>query len=178
MGTTAYGGKGSKGRAANGDRLVGAAKCRREQHPLASCQNPPSPPLPILENSTFCDTCHMFKLRLGPPKSMGDSFVQTNVDLMVLFLCPHASALKFQMVLGCIFTMFLAHFISRGIPWESPLYFSQICTFLSMPILAHFAADHEVGFVHVFVGCSCCARRQFHQKHVYSRRATRRSQAD
>ena len=28
MGTTAYGGKGSKGRAANGDRPVGAASCR------------------------------------------------------------------------------------------------------------------------------------------------------
>ena len=41
MGTTAYGGKGSKGRAANGDRPVGAASCRREQHTMASCQPPP-----------------------------------------------------------------------------------------------------------------------------------------
>ena len=31
MGTTSYGGEGSMGRAANGDRLVGAS-CRREQH--------------------------------------------------------------------------------------------------------------------------------------------------
>ena len=43
MGTTTYGGKGSKGRAANGDRLVGAASCRRDHHTMASCQNPPSP---------------------------------------------------------------------------------------------------------------------------------------
>ena len=32
--------KGSKGRAANGDRPVGAASCRQEQHTMASCQNP------------------------------------------------------------------------------------------------------------------------------------------
>ena len=32
MGTIAYGGKGSKGRAVNGDRPMGAADCRREQH--------------------------------------------------------------------------------------------------------------------------------------------------
>ena len=41
MGTTTYGGKGSKGRAANGDRPVGAASCRREQHTMGSCQPPP-----------------------------------------------------------------------------------------------------------------------------------------
>ena len=41
MGTTAYGGKGSKGRVANGDRPVGAASCRREQYTMASCQTPP-----------------------------------------------------------------------------------------------------------------------------------------
>ena len=41
MGTTAYGGKGSKGRAANGDRPVGAASCRRDHHTMASCQSPP-----------------------------------------------------------------------------------------------------------------------------------------
>ena len=40
MGTTAYGGKGSKGRAANGDRPVGAASCRREHYTMASCQTP------------------------------------------------------------------------------------------------------------------------------------------
>ena len=41
MGTTAYGGKRSKGMAANGDRPVGAASCRRDHHTMASCQNPP-----------------------------------------------------------------------------------------------------------------------------------------
>ena len=40
MGTTAYGGNGSKGRAANGDQPVGAASCRREQYTMASCQTP------------------------------------------------------------------------------------------------------------------------------------------
>ena len=39
MGTTADGGKGSKERAANGDRPVGAASCRRDHHTMASCQN-------------------------------------------------------------------------------------------------------------------------------------------
>ena len=32
MGSSADGGKGSKGRAANGDRPVGAASCRRDHH--------------------------------------------------------------------------------------------------------------------------------------------------
>ena len=36
---TADGGKGSKGRAANGDRPVGAASCRQQQHTMATCQN-------------------------------------------------------------------------------------------------------------------------------------------
>ena len=40
MGPTAYGGKGSEGRAANGDRPVGAASCRRDHHTMASCPNP------------------------------------------------------------------------------------------------------------------------------------------
>ena len=43
MGTTAYGGKGSKGRAANGDPPVGAASCKREQYTKATCQKPPPP---------------------------------------------------------------------------------------------------------------------------------------
>ena len=43
MGTTAYGGKGSKG---NGDRRIGAASCRREEHTMATCQ-PPPPPWPV-----------------------------------------------------------------------------------------------------------------------------------
>ena len=37
MGTTAYGGKGSKG---SEWRPVGTASCRREQHTMATCQNP------------------------------------------------------------------------------------------------------------------------------------------
>ena len=44
MGTTADGGRGPKGRAANGDRPVGAARCRRDHHTMASCQPPPPPP--------------------------------------------------------------------------------------------------------------------------------------
>ena len=43
MGTTAYGGKESKGRAANGDGPIGAASCRREQHTMATYQPPPPP---------------------------------------------------------------------------------------------------------------------------------------
>ena len=41
MGTTANEGKGSQGRAANGDRQIGASSCRREQHATATCQTPP-----------------------------------------------------------------------------------------------------------------------------------------
>ena len=41
MGTTADGGKGSKGRAANGDRPMGAARSRREQHTKGDVPNPP-----------------------------------------------------------------------------------------------------------------------------------------
>ena len=48
MGTTAYGGEGSKERAANGDRPVGAATCRRDHHTMASSQNPPPSPAPSL----------------------------------------------------------------------------------------------------------------------------------
>ena len=33
-------GKGSEGRAANGDRPVGTASCRRDHHTMVSCQNP------------------------------------------------------------------------------------------------------------------------------------------
>ena len=40
-GTTADGGKGSKGRAANGDRPIGAARCRREQCTKGDIPNPP-----------------------------------------------------------------------------------------------------------------------------------------
>ena len=54
MGPTAYGGKGSKGRVANGDGPVDATSCRREQYTMASCPTlpldpPPPPPLPLLE---------------------------------------------------------------------------------------------------------------------------------
>ena len=41
MGTTADGGRGSEGRAANGDRPVGAARCRREQHTQGVMPAPP-----------------------------------------------------------------------------------------------------------------------------------------
>ena len=41
MGTTTYGGKGSKGRMANGDWPVGAASCRQEQYTMATCQKLP-----------------------------------------------------------------------------------------------------------------------------------------
>ena len=40
MGATAYEGKGSKGRVVNGDRPIGAASCRREQHTKGDMPNP------------------------------------------------------------------------------------------------------------------------------------------
>ena len=66
MGTTADGGKGSKGRAANGDRPVGAASRRREQYTEATCQPPPPPP-------TYCGVHYLwfafvcFLIRSHPP---------------------------------------------------------------------------------------------------------------
>ena len=44
MGTTAYGGRGSNGRAANGDRPMGAAGCRRERYTKGDMPTPPPPP--------------------------------------------------------------------------------------------------------------------------------------
>ena len=42
--TTAHGGRGSKGRAVNGDRPIGAARCRREQYTKGVMPTPPPPP--------------------------------------------------------------------------------------------------------------------------------------
>ena len=55
MGTAAYGGKGSKGRAANGDRQVGAASCRVDHHTMASCQPPPPPHTHNMHNKQALD---------------------------------------------------------------------------------------------------------------------------
>ena len=49
MGTTAYGGKGSKGRAANGDRPIGTASCRREQHTNGNMATPPRVHIHVLQ---------------------------------------------------------------------------------------------------------------------------------
>ena len=48
MGTTAYGEKGSKGKATNDDRPVGVATCRREQHTMRHAKPPRSRPLILL----------------------------------------------------------------------------------------------------------------------------------
>ena len=44
MGTAADGGKGSKGRAANGNRPIAAPSYRREQHTKGDMPTPPPPP--------------------------------------------------------------------------------------------------------------------------------------
>ena len=59
MGTTAYGGKGGKGRAANGDRPVGAASCRRDHHTMVSCQNP----------RAHCETRRAVPVELRPKRA-------------------------------------------------------------------------------------------------------------
>ena len=69
MGTTAYGGKGSKGRAANGDRPVGAASCRRDHHTMASCQTPP-PQLWLLQAPVRKGLC-VAPPCSGPPNLSG-----------------------------------------------------------------------------------------------------------
>ena len=63
MGTTAYGGKGSKGRAANGDRPVGAASCRRDHHTMASCQNPQEKVEPQEDEVQFGDKCLKYTIK-------------------------------------------------------------------------------------------------------------------
>ena len=47
MGTAARGGRGSKGRAANDDRPIGAARCRREQYTQGDMPNRHPPPPPV-----------------------------------------------------------------------------------------------------------------------------------
>ena len=44
MGTTACGGKGSKGRAATGDRPIGAARCSPEESTKGRMPDPPNTP--------------------------------------------------------------------------------------------------------------------------------------
>ena len=58
MGTTAYGGERSKGRAANGDRPVGAASCRREQHTMRHANPPPPPWEPMGWATPPSPACH------------------------------------------------------------------------------------------------------------------------
>ena len=65
MGTTAYGGKESKGRAANGDRPIGAASCRREQHTQGDMSTPPPLPAPKVVS---WGACRKF-LAVGQPYS-------------------------------------------------------------------------------------------------------------
>ena len=43
MGTAADGGRGSEGRAAKGNRPIGAAGCRREQYTKGDMPKPPTP---------------------------------------------------------------------------------------------------------------------------------------
>ena len=66
MGTTAYGGKGSKGRASNGDRPVGATSCRQEQYTMASCQTPPPLQCPKAQCAHLGEElCHCFSRNEG-----------------------------------------------------------------------------------------------------------------
>ena len=53
MGTTAHG-KGSKGRAADGDRPIGAASCRREQHPWQHALPPSRTVTKVLPHVARC----------------------------------------------------------------------------------------------------------------------------
>ena len=72
MGTIACGGRGSKGRAANGKWPLGAANCRREQYPRATCQ--PSP----LQRAT--SPAHLL-----PPRGDSRGYVATLIPLPMLW---------------------------------------------------------------------------------------------
>ena len=83
MGTTSYGGKGSKGMAANGDQPVGAASCRREEHTMASC-HPPPPPVHVMAPFFFC-----FQRRVGSKRKYPlrmDSLLTQSVAFTLLWL--------------------------------------------------------------------------------------------
>ena len=64
MGTTAYGGKGSKERAANGHQPIGAASCKREQYTKATCQPPP----PLFLGPPATTRSSPFLARMSVPK--------------------------------------------------------------------------------------------------------------
>ena len=66
MDTTAFGGKGSKGRAANGDQPIGATSCRREQHTKATCQTPRS----MVEDSLLKRQTRTYTRRYQPAYSL------------------------------------------------------------------------------------------------------------
>ena len=99
MGTTAYGGKGSKGRAANGDRPVGAASCRRDHHPMASCQTPPPRQLQMR-------TIHHRVMPNPPPRPVTAPYAGNCVNLAARLMTygernPSGALKKFRSVVRC-----------------------------------------------------------------------------
>ena len=94
MGTTADGGKGSEGRAANGDRPVGAANCRREPYTMASCQTPPSARAAAGVVSAICGPMSYFAFCKYPPPPS----VRTTADRVqhsyLTFLLQTANGLR------------------------------------------------------------------------------------
>ena len=107
MGTTADGGKGSEGRAANGDRPVGAASCRRDHYTMASCQPPPPP---AAENPTSpVIWCMGGGGASYLPRSVGmDTFVpnrkstEMKKNIRVVLLCKSGIPPSFRLTSRCV----------------------------------------------------------------------------
>ena len=73
VGTTAHGGRGSKGRAANGDRPTGTASCRREQYTHGDMPTPPPPArMPLLQSGQDTQPMEWHPPRVHPPPPLED----------------------------------------------------------------------------------------------------------
>ena len=86
MGTTAYGGKGSKGRAVNGEWPGGAASCRQERHTMATCRPPPDPPCTL---HFFCWPLRWILTSTGAPPA---PISQSGLAVMAARICGRRGA--------------------------------------------------------------------------------------
>ena len=94
-GTTTYGGKGSKGRAANGDRPTGAAGCRREQHTkgVMATPSPPPPGDKHIPDLTPCPSDQVLSgwvLWYWPSKPFSDGLRRRNITLALAAVVWHS----------------------------------------------------------------------------------------
>ena len=137
MGTTAYGGKGSKGRAANGDWPVGAASCRRDHHTMVSCQNPLTVNIKARLPFTPCYAS------MAPPSSQppaSEPAVVEDASLKCCCMCIiKVFTPRLKVLCGESSIVNLCHLVSRLATWVLMLF--PLKTFgLSMVTIKYFLA--------------------------------------